>query len=376
MTSKESTIGDGCHPESREDRGATFVFVHLGPNPAPLTSSMADHAMACLPGSRAVLVTDRPTRWANFPGVILAYKRSGLEAWLEAVERRFPEKRLASGGYWIKTLERLFALDRVLSLGELGPIIHVESDVLSLIDQETLSLMQEAFARPAVPRLGEKFSCASTIFFPCRDSLGAALEDLRSLAGSQRSWFTDMELLSQATYSGFLEELPTAPHRGLLTRGTGDASGEEPRVIFDALALGQYLFGQDPFHTGGFRISGHRWPDFPEDLGTWKWSIEQAGAAAPRLMAQTPEARVRIASVHLHSKVDPGPLQMPAGPLWQLALDEANGVRVRTRHPVKSVHTAYTRAPALARLMAWRHDGLPRVRESLRYRMRFLDGDS
>lgn len=347
----------------------TLVFVHLGPAVPPILNVSAGHAQTFYPSATVALITDSPQLHQEFPGEIIKYSRRAEDAWLDRLERRFPEKALDTGGYWIKTLERLFALSSIRELKRSGPILQIESDVFCAVTPGVVESLAHQYSVPALPRLSEHLACPSLIYFPNEIALRLALENLRKLAEQRSGWFTDMELLSEAIATGLMDELPTTPETALEVRHSQvqpEMSAPTRRVIFDALAIGQYLFGQDPFHTGGQRISGHLWPDFQQDIQEWHWCIAEGSPAV--LVAETGKGPVEVANVHMHAKIDPGSLGPPASSVWNRAVAEANGTVGRSIGTEAYLGLHRSPAPTLTRLRAWKAEGWPRVRASLRYR--------
>jgi hypothetical protein len=349
----------------------TLVFVHLGTSVPPILNVSAHHALTYYPSATLALITDTPEMHRGFPGKVIKYSRDSHDAWLGQLEKRFPEKALDTGGYWIKTLERLFALSAVQELNISGPILQIESDVFCAATPEIVGALAIRYSTPALPRLSEHLACPSIIFFPDESSLQLTLHGLRGLAEMRSGWFTDMELLSEAVIGGLMEELPTTPENALETQGRNSQDiyfGSSRRVIFDALAIGQYLFGQNPFHTEGRRVSGHIWPDFPDDIQEWRWRIATGDPAT--LVADTTSGPIEIANVHVHAKIDPGSLGPSASSAWSKAIAEANGTQFRTDGNEPFLGLQRSPAPPIARLRSWKSEGWPRIRASLRYRLR------
>lgn len=352
---------------------ATLVFVHLGTAVSPILNVSAGHAHTFNPSATIALITDASELHKGFPGEVIRYSRLPEDAWLDRLERRFPEKALDTGGYWIKTIERLFALSTIRELHTTGPIMQVESDVFCATTPEIVKGLARRYAVPALPRLSVHLACPSLIYFPDEPSLQLVLHQLRGLAERRSGWFTDMELLSQAIARGFMDELPTTPEDALdvaITGPSGEVHDATRRVIFDALAIGQYLFGQDPFHTSGRRISGHLWPDFPRDIREWHWDFTPDSPAM--LTAETPRGRVEIANIHLHAKIDPGALGPPPSKIWTTAIDEANGTSPRSTGAETYLGITRQSAPAIVRIRSWRTYGWLRVRASMKYRTSLL----
>lgn len=319
-----------AHDDS--DPECVIAFVHLGDNPAPIAAAMAKYAGNRLPTSPLVLVTDRVERWADrFPGLVIPYSRDRSESWLRDLEKKYPERRIGSGGYWISTLERLFALRRVAERFPNAAVLQLETDVFSFVDEDLLGVLRENVKTVAVPRTSPTMACASIMFAANGGQLQVALNRMSHIAAQADEWFTDMQLLSTAIDIGVLCELPTLPGSGFTLARRPESIAQAVRhreVIFDGLALGQYLFGQDPFHTGGRRISGYQLPDFASPLADWRWTADRQ--PWPSLLAEYAGTELRIANVHIHAKVDPGAFEWPLSPLWRQALEEANGERDRT----------------------------------------------
>lgn len=335
---------------------------------------MAAVAASRLPGCRVVLVTDDHVRWTRFPGLVLRYSRAQDQEWLTRLSRRYPEKSREHEGYWIRTLERLFALSTALEEFPESDFLHIESDVFSLVDSNVLKILRSTHFRPAAPRLSPDLVCPSIIYIPTAQSGQQLLNNLSTYMRDTKSWHSDMELLDVASRRGWLEELPTTPAQAETrqhpTGASMDGSGSnDSLVIFDALAIGQYLFGQDPFHTGGLRQPGHIWPSFPEPISDWLWNISPTDLHGNIGITASDGTRLaRLANVHLHSKFDPGPLVSAVSEPWMRAIQEANGVTASEPQVVEPANYSRKAAPLWARLAMYRYQPLRRAASSMRYR--------
>lgn len=319
---------------------ATFVYVSLGPNAAPTLSLFAQRALDRLPGARAVLVTDRVSVWeATFPGSIIAYKEVDRHPALVLAERREVSRRLVANGYWILTLERLFALRSacdVITGSE--PVIHLESDSLSQVDADVLAELQLRCTEIAVPSDAALSGCASILFSPDGNTLKRGLDNLSNLLLQQTGWISDMKLLGLGIKAGVVQELPTRPENGWPI-GRQPGSGPPRTLVFDALALGLYLFGRDPLHTGGKIVGGYQHAKFEHDLSQWKWMIAKSkkrGARGLQLAIQTDElGHIFPGNLHVHSKEVLPELSLDSE-YWSRLLEEANGTKPRLARPGNS----------------------------------------
>ena len=320
--------------ETISDPTATFVFVSLGLNPAPTLSLFAQRALEQLPGSRAILVTDRPAHWdSTFPGSVIRYTGEDRDSAVLMAEKREISRRLVANGYWILTLERIFALRCAVQQSVSSePLIHLESDSLSQVNSEVLDQLKARCSKIAVPSDAPGSGCASILFAPNADSLRQGLDELSTLLGRQTEWISDMELLGLGIDAGLVEELPTRPSMGwTIPPKTGSTA---PRLlIFDALALGLYLFGRDPLHTDGEILGGYQHARFEVELNTWEWRLRASEGPKPRRYtvegSTAPFTSILPGNLHVHSK-ELIPEINPESEYWSRLLDEANGLTART----------------------------------------------
>ena len=157
-----------------------LVFVQLGSNPSPVLLHSAEIALAQFNSAKAVLITNFPSEWASFPGLIIEYNvQANRHTSVQKLAKRFPEREEISGSYWIYTLERLFALE-ILSdhFSESTPVLHIESDNYSLIDQTVFDEMIARCFKVAAPRFSDSQGIASILFAPTLTDLKQAIQTL------------------------------------------------------------------------------------------------------------------------------------------------------------------------------------------------------
>lgn len=312
-----------------------FIFVHIGQNPSPSLKSMAQVAKAMIENARIILITDFPQSWTEFPGEVLEYKERNRHEFILKFASRYPELEGIAGGYWLYTLERLFALTIAYdAIPAETAFVHLESDVALLMNQDDFELLVEKSKRTACPRHSEKRGIASVFFVPNQSELELTLEYFTKILNGPKGPTNDMDLLGMCLNSNLLDELPTKPWDAWQ-----NIQGEY--LVFDGAAYGQYLFGQDPFHTDGRRISGFVNPDFPINLEKTKWAIEeQDNLRSPGLTYNFEGQQIRVLNLHVHSKISLLSPSMSDSD-WYKAINEANGSIARIADPYQQnkIHT-------------------------------------
>ncbi len=312
--------------ESRHE--AAIVFVQLGKNPSPTLLNFATCAAAGLANLQIILLCDYPNLFADFPGTVIKVDRKFHLGEVKSYFRKHWEFSRISGGYWRYSLERIFVLSQIEQyVTDSTPIIHIESDVLSLIDSKILELMMKNVKKLAVVRYTKDAGIASTIFAPDIHVLNKGLKELARLLAKKKKYVVDMELLGTALNLGLLDELPTYPDEAWALE---TPLGLPPSyVVFDGLHVGQYLFGRDPLHNNGFLETGHKNPSYD-------WKKFQKGFAVGTkesnrgkgLLLFNYDRKICVcACVHVHSKrLVPLPKSSPE--FWEPFINAGNGIEV------------------------------------------------
>lgn len=310
---------------------AYFVFVQLGENPAPILIDMAGSALCALQGSEAVLITDFPENWKDFPGIRIQYSTSDRSSTFLTFIGRNRELLRISGGYWLFTLERILSLQVASrSLHADVPIIHLESDVFSVIDEDVLKYLVNEHKCSAVPRYSKSQGIASIIFSPSISQLCSDVNKLEELLALNHFIDNDMTLLGEALNSGVLGQLPSSPIETSKDKG----------ILFDGAAYGQLVFGQDPLHNGGIRKSGYMNPSFNINLNEVKFEITENSSNRSTLSVRWRGNSYRLANLHIHSK-EKVPVIEQHELYWQRVLGDVNAGIFRTNETkvVDEIHS-------------------------------------
>lgn len=303
-----------------------IVYVHLGSNPSPTLIHFAAISQRELLQAKSVLITNTPESWQDFPGVVIDSTQFPRNDSITRLVKRFPEREQISGSYWVYTLERIFALEILNNFyPSETPILHIESDCYSLIDSQIYDELLFRCNRVAVPRYSDTQGIASVLFAPTISSLMNALSEFEVILDNSKIWLGDMTLLGIGLNSGLLNELPTRLADGW-DSAIADNVDMQQKIIFDGLAIGQYLLGRDPFHTGGYAVAGHINEYFLDQIEEWSWSIATTTRKQKScLFADNDKKRYRIANIHVHSKILVPPLNRE-DLVWKSIVDTANGI--------------------------------------------------
>jgi hypothetical protein len=351
-----------------------IVFVQLGVNPSPILLHSAELAIAQMEIATGVLITNNPSEWSGFPGLVIKYDiKKHRHASIKRLIKRFPEREEISGSYWIYTLERLFALKILCDFfPQSTPMLHIESDNYSLIDRLIFDEMVTRCSKVSVPRFSEIQGIASVLFAPTLRVLDETINEFGDYIDGSKSWLGDMNLLGLALNDGVVQELPTKLEHSWEI-GSPQQNENIHRLIFDGLAIGQYLHGQDPYHTNGYAIPKHINEYFDESIASWKWFIANTDRSrVSQLRFESNSEVFRVANIHVHSK-----LMLPtldsSNEIWRETIDIANGLKppVATKQPKYDIHSediSLLNKFRFARRNGWRHV----VRESIKRVMRMF----
>ena len=327
------------------------MFIQLGTNPAPTLLKFAHNSSESISYSRIILITDHPELWPGFPGEVHLFDSD--QFFSPAIKKYVRDNREYFGianGYWMFTLQRLFALRQLESLvGSSEPILHVESDVLLTLSRIELDLvLQSEKFRVSVPRHSKTEGIGSILIAKNYEEISRLMNEFEGILKSEPRWISDMYLLGIALEREILHELPSYPDSGIKV-------AEDTFLLFDGAAAGQYLFGRDPVHSEGRVISGYINPYFKFDLTSVSWEIRLVGESE-KVGFNSNGSFYYFANLHVHSKSTIGSV-CSKDSAWEKVLLEANGILPRQPGPQVEdrIHTRKT--PALARFRFAKKNG-------------------
>lgn len=346
-------------PVRIKDEPFILVFVHFGPETPDTLATFARAGLNRNKFAIPILISERYRPELDFPGETILYKSfSEASKRFKRVNRHYTTM---ASGYWAHTFDRIFALsalkDRFPDFGV--PVVHLESDVLPLFDKEELAFLKESFDGVAVPRYSQSRGIGSILYSPSISKLRTTLERLNELALEKMDFLeNDMQLLGQALNSGLIQELPSHPsdHFGFMPDTT-----LRHMPLFDGAALGQYLFGRDPFHQHGLMISGFVNPEYAErtDVTDFVWRCDPKEDYVD-LVIGTRSGTFKVSNLHVHSK-ELLPELSDNSERWVRAIREANHEQMRISEVSRAISPHSRNATPYERILIARRKGFWRT---------------
>lgn len=301
-----------------------IVYVILGTNPVKNFSNYLEFTKNKLPHASYFLITDQPDIWGSFSGFVVLYSKESRSKEFKKFLKKHSYLGKIAGGYWLYTLERIFALRALQKyLPDDTLIIHLESDVVLLLKESEIDVVKSNLTQLSIPRYSDIEGIASIMISPSVDCLVKTLNELEFILTNQSDIDNDMVLLGKALNEGLINELPSRVGSDWLL-----ANGN--RLIFDGLAMGQYLFGRYPLHSDNKIIRGFLNSNSKMNLDQADWKSSNQGD----LVFDSNSFSYQVANLHIHSK-DNVPNQISEAHLWEEILLEANG---KIPHKTRNVH--------------------------------------
>lgn len=265
-----------------------MVFVHLGSGIPNYLISNLNYCSITFPERDVILITNVDCDSIRVNSRVKVWRYSPNQ---EVISRFTSESSLNPAfrnGFWVYTKLRFLALAKYVSEAKTS-IVHIESDVwiAPYFDFAYFETLRHDLAFPLVD---QKRGVASTLFI--RGNNGAKI--LTDVTLSSKDG-TDMQILNNifSIYGSKVFTLPSTyplEQQPVVCPGTND-------FIFDGIAIGMYLFGDDSRNSFGL---SRRFMDYPNT------SISLSSSEF-RLVDGVLEIRIdsswrKVQSLHVHSK--------------------------------------------------------------------------
>jgi len=283
MESEDPHLGNQ-HTESAEPIAA---FVFLGRRlPKYLTLNIRKFIQNW-PNVKVLLIVDNPKsvpRAISSRIEVIRYSRSPETSAALTGLKLNPRFR---SGFWIKTLERLIALEAGHSEYPSRRLLHIEGDVVILPGFPWDSLSE--FGDLSWLRLTEDEDIAALVLTRNAAETSWLVRNIISVAQKDNST-SDMRALKAVAKSNpeKVTYLPSSPSDSL----------SESIGVFDALPLGLWLFGVDPKNLAGKIRNHHTDPRHLQSFLGWRVQGTDNGG----LEVSNGSKNIRVNSLHLHSK--------------------------------------------------------------------------
>lgn len=286
-----------------------IVFIHIGSAPPEYARIAVEQARRWNPKTPIIFLSS----------VIPEGGYGAKEEWISITDipltpehKRFQETTLLDttfrNGFWRYTTERMFVLEDWMRWKGVGECLHLENDnmlyrpveELASIVRTTSKGLSATFHGPAEAR-GGLHVCFSIVY--CNDVtkltqflffLAATKSRINEMQRAGEFWFENIE-----EYPLF----PTVPPGTPLISETHRSFYEHPAFpwVFDAMAHGQFLGGEDP------RNGGPRGPyvnmdvDYRTDRLKYIWKVDAVGRRFP-VIVDNDGKEWPIVNLHIHCK--------------------------------------------------------------------------
>lgn len=223
---------------------------------------------------------------------------------------------VSKDGFWIKTCERFFYLEELITQYNLEDTFHLENDNMLYCDLNELLLVFKS----SYSALGAVFDndnrCIPSFIYVAHADAITKLAHFFTAKAHQGLFDMQLIALYKKTYGNMaIGSLPIVMKRYIDTYGLGNALGDSVKneqeycqniesfdSIFDAAAIGQFLGGIDPCHKP--RDVGPGFINescvFNPSLLTYEWIIDGKGRKIPYAICKG--EKYRINNLHIHSK--------------------------------------------------------------------------
>lgn len=314
-----------------------IVFVHMGDNPAPHLLDSVDQALRVSPNTpihvvvtrNSVVAAELGTRPVALHLAEDLTKTATHEAYIALVRRRLGKKR----GFWRYATERFFVIEELMRALSFERVFQVESDNLLFVDLEKIEPLLMRYEGLAGAFLNDTHCYPGVVHIGSLEGLAAfndyAVARVRSERERHRRWYrpefltrvrmglvlNDMVLLADymmANGPAAMSVLPMLPPdveaaiaaddpRASAMSASYSGHFDDFNIVFDAIAIGRYLYGMDPaHHTVG--------PGFEDPVSIVRPSEFDTSRLDPKVTGEPPVLihkgrEIPVANLHNHAKV-------------------------------------------------------------------------
>ena len=264
-----------------------LVFVHLGPGKANHLPVNIKHIQRLFPDSPITLIVteDGHRSLLNIPGIEYYVYRRGTNS--EKSLNQLKHNSNFREGFWIYSLERIFALEEWSALHPSDNFLHIESDVLLMADFPVSKI--DELEVLAWTRFNEVRDVATFLYSPNHAEIAWVVGEIKQLITLDSS-LTDMTSLSSISHQH--------PSRVKILPATPDELNDDENGIFDPAAYGMWLTGQDPRNKWGFL---HKFVSLSDSMSkpeNFSYQVKQEG----RIEIVSKGQKYSLYNLHIHSK--------------------------------------------------------------------------
>lgn len=290
----------------------SILYISLGKAYDPILIDFAARAKIQLPQTRLFLLTDNPNWYKAFPGQVILYSPTErIKLLLKKIARRQGAIKFRAQGYWIKTFERLLALELLIEAADICfPLIHAENDILFFGNQQHFELFQDAFNKAAALKWN-LWGNAGVLFLPNKKEALNFIRNIEYFAEEEifeNTWSIDMPIIGRLLNERLIDTLPVVEgfdfEKGklLLSR---EIEIDGMKILTDSGDLGTYLFGRNSVYTNGVITQGHlnEHVNWPITESRWKVDVGKEDKRMLRLNMKIKDNEYAITFLHVASKI-------------------------------------------------------------------------
>ena len=286
-------------------RFMNIVFAHFHSKIPNYLKLNLEGILGKFPEHETFLITDLNNKHFKLKGLKTIIYQPSLH-WMRS-EELLSHPRNFRKNFWFTSLARFIAIAE-FARTNLGPILHIESDVILSREFpfEVLNAQEELFQFPIV---SESLAIASVLYLK---NIKAAelLEETTLSEVRSNPLTTDMHILRKLSikHPGLFRALPSMPSNISAMNSVDEdflnANAKSIAIyggIFDGFDIGKYLFGDDPRNHRGFSRLRRNRVDMYLNPGTVKFSMG-SGSDFPVVYDQKQKSLIPIYALHIHCK--------------------------------------------------------------------------
>lgn len=286
-----------------------FVFVELGNSKSTVMEAAIQVHLRC-PESDIYIITDqfhKPIVDSKIQ-FVSASKLPRDGAWTEFLNHS-KLNTVWRGGFWVKTAERIFAINSFIQIAGIHNFIHMENDVLYIGNSSHLDSILNSSYQISFPFENYDLGCLSFLYVDSQSSMLKLCEGFNEICKLNPQW-SEMRILGELKKrkNDLIQVLPSIPSRDYLDPiETEDIqksqllhSGfEKFNFIFDPTAYGFYLGGEDPRNSFFQLEYGRDLYTSPVKTSRLLWSI-RGTKLNPEVWVSDSERNVSVQLINLH----------------------------------------------------------------------------
>lgn len=294
----------------------SFIFVELGPSKSTVKAA-ALQVRHRYPEAPIYVISDQKHLFLKMYKIELVdaarLKKSDLwKSFLGNSELNSDWRK----GFWLKTSERIFALDAFIRSESLQNTIHMENDITLLCGERELNSLRGKNLRVAFPFESTDLGCLSILYcdapasihelaqkFVETSALNPKLSEMRILGKIRRENQELITVLPTIPYSSFPQYLKPHENSKFVDNSILWENFSEYNFLFDATAYGYFLGGEDPRNTYFRYQLGTALATSPINISDLNWNIK-GSPGEPELWVEDKESgqEIQLLNLHIHSK--------------------------------------------------------------------------